>query len=411
MFYFYQAKMFPINKSYFKKRIKLLIFLLSKWAAIIILTGLLAGLSSALFLWLLTVVSAYRETHFWIIVFLPLAGMGIGLLYWYKGAGVEEGNNLLIQTINQPEKIIPFKMAPLVFAGTIITHLFGGSAGREGAALQMSASMSDQLSGIFKLTAEDRKILITAAVAAGFGAVFGTPLAGVVFAIEFSLKGKINYRAFVPAIAAAFLADWVTRFCGISHTYYYIGALPALHFLSVFYSIIAGLAFGITSWLFVKLLHHSTIFFKTSFTFSPLQAFAGGCLVIIAVFVAGSTTYIGLGIATILQSFQMQMPWYYFLLKILFTVITLGAGFKGGEATPLFFIGALAGNSLSYFLPLPVALLAGMGFVSVFAGATRTPIACIIMAMEMFGSNCGFYVAIACVAARLICGRQTIYKS
>lgn len=185
--------------------------------------------------------------------------------------------------------------------------------------------------------------------------------------------------------------------------------IPQLDFFPVLYSIIAGITFGLCAASFSKIIHWTGSQFRKRIAFPPLRPFVGGIIVALAVVAIGSTKYIGLGIPTIVQSFEMQLPPYDFALKMAFTIITLAAGFKGGEVTPLFFIGAALGSALSLIIPLPVGLLAAMGFVAVFAGATNTPLACILMGIELFGSDCGVYVAIACVVAYLFSGHNSIY--
>ena len=380
-----------------------------KWTGISLVIGSLIGSVSAGFLKSLTWATDYREAHLWLIAFLPVSGFLIGLLYHYYGKEVESGNNLLIDTIHQPKQTIPFRMAPFVYVGTIATHFFGGSAGREGTALQMAGAIADQFSKPFRLSAADRKIIMIAAVAGGFGSVFGTPLAGAIFALEFFLIGRIRYNALFPALMTAVIANLVTNLWQIPHTHYHITIIPTPSFFNISYAILAGLLFGVCAATFSKLMKKSSAFFKSKISFPPLRPLVGGILVVVIVWAIGTSKFIGLGIPTIVNAFDQQLPASDFALKLILTVITLSAGFKGGEVTPLFFIGATLGNALGLFIPLPTGLLAGMGFVAVFAGATNTPIACSVMAIELFGVECGVFVAIACVASYLVSGHTSIY--
>ncbi|AUC20969.1 chloride channel protein [Polaribacter sejongensis] len=387
------------------------VFLL-KWTFICLLIGALTGSTSAVFLWTLEWATNYREANQWIIWLLPMAGFVIGLSYHYYGESVVKGNNLLLEEFHNPKKVIPFKMAPLVFIGTILTHLFGGSAGREGTAVQVGGAIADQFTKIFKLNNLDRKIILIAGISAGFASVFGTPLAGAIFALEVMVIGRIKFDAIIPSFLAAVFA---TYFCDVwqisHHTHYTISTITALTPASILWALLAGIIFGLASMLFSKSTHFWGVLFKKQVKYAPLRPVIGGIVIAVIVYLMGTTKYIGLGVPTIVDAFNIDLNSYDFILKILFTSFTLGAGFKGGEVTPLFYIGATLGNALVWFIPLPMGLLAGMGFVAVFAGATNTPIACTIMGIELFGIESGVFIALACITSYLFSGHTGIYTA
>tara|TARA_R110002051_G_scaffold139763_1_gene212451 strand:- start:10433 stop:11737 length:1305 start_codon:yes stop_codon:yes gene_type:complete len=384
---------------------------LFKWILICAIVGFASGSISAFFLFSLEWATNWRESHLWIIALLPVGGFIIGLSYHLYGNSVVKGNNLLLEEFHSPKKIIPFRMAPLVLFGTIVTHFFGGSAGREGTAVQIGGAVADRLTKLFKLSKRDRRIVLIAGISAGFASVFGTPLAGGIFALEVLILGRIRLDAIIPSFMAAVFANYFCEIWGITHTHYYINSVAEMNPINLLWALLAGIIFGLVAMLFSKSTHFWSNLFSKYIKYPPLRPVIGGVILAIAIYCIGTTKYIGLGIPTIVNAFNIDLNSYDFLVKILFTSFTLGAGFKGGEVTPLFYIGATLGNVLIWFIPLPMSLLAGMGFVAVFAGATNTPIACTIMGIELFGIESGVFIALACSTAYLFSGHSGVYSS
>jgi H+/Cl- antiporter ClcA len=333
---------------------------------------------------------------------------------------------------------VPSRMAPLVLIGTLITHLFGGSAGREGTAVQMGGSLAGTWARWLRLNEEDTRILLMSGVAAGFGAVFGTPLAGAIFAIEVLAIGRLSYQALIPCLIASIIGDEVESAWGIGHTHFAIVMGDPLSAVSTTTSLdwllsgkvaIAAVFFGLASVLFAELTHALNWTFNRWIAIAWLRPAVGGCIVILLVWLLGDRDYLGLGVAanpndpaavTIQSSFQAGgAGWLSWWWKLLFTAVTVSCGFKGGEVTPLFFIGAALGNVLGQLLGAPVDLMAGLGFVAVFAGATNAPLACTIMALELFAPGNGsllssgfvVYAAIACFLSYFLSGHSSIYHA
>ena len=383
---------------------------LSKWLLLIALIGIIIGSISAFFLEALDFVTSQRDGQMYWVYALPLGGLIIGYSYFYLDKGIKGGNNHLIKEMVLPKKRIHWKMTPLVLFGTLATHLFGGSAGREGTAVQMGGATADQFSGIINNDQKTRKTIIRMGVAAGFASVFGTPLAGILFTFELARDKKVDFKSVIPIVLVSYIADYTCTFWGVGHTTYEISQLPE-HTLSNFlWVVLAALLFGLSALFFNYLKKGFIALFDYSVKFAPLKPFIGGVVILIAVLVIDSTKFLGLGIPTIEAAFHTQETIYTALIKIVFTAFTLGAGFKGGEATPLFFIGATLGSALILFIPLPISFLAGLGFIAVFAGSTNTPLACIAMGVELFGIAALPYYIIVCIIAFLITGNTSVYS-
>ena len=393
---------------------------------VILVTAITIGSVIAFFLWLLNIAIYYRFAHPRLLFLLPVAGVVIHYLYKLYGKSAERGNNLIIDEIHEPGAGVPKRMAPLILTTTIITHLFGGSAGREGTAVQIGGSMAHYFSGLFKLNREEKKTLLMAGVAAGFGAVFGTPLTGAIFALEVVTIGRINYMALLPCLVAGFTADATVSAWGIHHTAYHINVVKtAIHnssylpfdLLLVSKVIIASAIFGAISMLFAKATHAvkntAAKIIKTEW----LIPVTGGLIIIALTMIIGKPDYLSLGVdaehagaVTIVSAFNNGgadiLSW---LWKLIYTAITLGTGFKGGEVTPLFYIGATLGNTIAQLLNAPISLFAAIGFIAVFAGATNTPIACTMLGVELFGGEHALLFAVACFTAYLFSGSNGIY--
>jgi len=385
---------------------------LGQWLGLGTLVGLICGAASAAFLWLLDRATEFRSGHDLIVYALPVAGLGLGWIVDRFGQATKAGNNLVIDTIHDDGPEIPLRMAPVVLVGTVLTHLFGGSAGREGTAVQMGASLTDWVSHRLHLARPVRRQLLAAGVAGGFGSVFGTPVAGAVFGLEFVVRGRLEYHALVPALVASVVGDLTTRSLGIVHTPYptlpQVPLTPRL-FLEwlAFAAAIAGVAIA-----FIELTHAVKKQGERHVPWLPARMFLGGLAVVALWRLVGTSDYLGLGVPVIERAFEdPHLPGEAFALKLVFTAITLGAGFPGGEVTPLFFIGATLGNVLARIMGIPLTLGAAVGLAALFAAAANTPLALSIMAVELFGANVLPHVLIVCVVAYLLSGHASIYPA
>jgi H+/Cl- antiporter ClcA len=385
---------------------------LLQWSWLGAVVGVACGVASAVFLLILDRATQWRIHHEAIVYSLPIAGLAVGAVYERWGKSIQGGNNLVIDTIHEEKGQIPLRMAPMVLVGTVLTHFFGGSAGREGTAVQMGASLADAVAHRFVVGPELRRHLIAAGVAGGFGSVFGTPIAGTIFGLEVVRLGGFDYDALVPALVASIVGDFVTRHLGVVHAAYPPAPIVELTPAVLGKLALIGLAMALASMAFVELTHRLKRVFAARVARLPLRMAVGGALVVALWKLFGTSDYLGLGVPMILRAFaDPKLPAYAFAAKILFTSVTLASGFLGGEVTPLFFVGATLGSALARALGLPIPLGAGVGLAAVFGASANTPLALSIMAVELLGAAIFPHVVIVCVIAYLLSGHRSIYPS
>lgn len=376
--------------------------------------GLLAGTASALFMWLLERAIRLRAEHLWLVALLPVFGILSAWLYHRWGQGAEGGGALILDEVLEFQGRVPTRMAPLVLMGTLLTHLGGGSAGREGTAVQMGASLARTLGKLpwpwLHLTRSRQRLLLMAGVSAGFGSLFGTPVAGALFGLEVIAIGKIHYEGLLICTMASFVGDGVARWLGAPHVHFHPAALamsPSLGVKLVLFAIPVALVAG----SFSEFTHRLAAWTRRVLGNPYLRAGLGGCVVVLLALLFRTTDYLNLGTVWLPRVFEggAGVPGWAFAVKFLFTVVTLGFGFKGGEVTPLFVIGALLGTALAPVFGLPVPFIAAVGFIALFAAASNTPIASTLMGIELFGGGFAGPLVITCFMAYILVGHRGIY--
>ena len=383
-----------------------------EWTGLGALVGVSAGIASAVFLHLLDHATKLREEHETLVYALPVAGLVIGALYERWGGPIKGGNNLVLDTLHEERTQLPLRMTPMVLLGTVLTHVFGGSAGREGTAVQMGASLADAIAHRFRVRPELRKQLIAAGMAGGFASVFGTPVAGTIFGLEVMAIGIIEYEALLPALVASLVGNFVTLRLGVVHTPYPQIAHVDFTVLVLGKLCVIGVVMALATIAFVELTHALKHTLEKRFSRLPLRMFVGGAAVVVMWKLIGTSDYLGLGVPMIVRSFtDPNLPWFAFAAKLVFTAVTLGAGFIGGEVTPLFFVGATLGSVCARLLGLPIELGAAIGLAAVFGAAANTPIALSIMVVELVGGAALPHVVVVTVLAYILTGNRSIYPS
>lgn len=379
-----------------------------KWGIFSTITGLVVGGFSTLFAECLHFVTDFRTEHTWMILFLPLAGVFIVFLYHIFKYKNDKGTNMVLSTIHA-ETELPLKMAPLIFISTIITHLFGGSAGREGAALQLGGSIGNQLGRWFRFDEKDRRIVVMCGMSAAFSAMFGTPMAAVVFAMEVVSVGVMYYAALVPCVFASLVATKVARHMGIGPDTFDIKKLQEFLFIPTVKVMILAVCCAGLSVIFCIVLHSLGDFYREKFKNPYIRVIVSSLIIIVLTIALQTTDYMGAGVPVIERAICGEVVPLAFFWKIIFTALTLEAGFKGGEIVPSFYVGATFGCLFGQIVGLSPSLCAALGMVSVFCGVTNCPITSLLIAFEIFGYHAIPYFMIAISVSYLMSGYYGLY--
>lgn len=381
-----------------------------KWAICAVIVGVVGGIIGSIFYKCVAKVTEYRMDHFGVLFLLPLGGVIIIAMYRLAGMPEDRGTNIIIGSIRSAEKI-PFKMAPLIFISTVITHLFGGSAGREGAALQMGGSLGSSLGRLIRLDEKDCRILTMCGMSAVFAAVFGTPLTATLFSMEVISVGVVYYTAFLPCVISALIGYQISKGFGIVPTHFVLKSVPDLSVISTIQVILLSALCAVISILFCITMHTVANLFKINIKNQYIRVVVGGILVILFTLALGTTDYNGAGTDIIGKAMGGEARPEAFLIKIILTAITLGAGFKGGEIVPTFFIGATFGNVMGSLLGMNSGFAAAVGMIALFCAVVNCPMASILLSVELFGSEGMLLFGITCAVSYMLSGYYGLYSS
>lgn len=394
--------------EHIEKSVRLNFYTFIKWILFAVPTGMIVGCAGSLFHHAIEWGTQARGSHPWMIFLLPVAGLIIVASYHLIDMSDDRGTEFVIASVREGVPL-RFRTAPLIFFGTVLTHLAGGSAGREGAALQLGGCISGSMGRVLSVDAKDERIITMCGMSAGFSALFGTPLAAAVFAMEMPSIGVMYYASLVPCILSSVIANLVSSFFGVHSTAFTLEYIPAFSALSVFQVMVLGVLFGILANLFCRCMHLSGhLYQKVSNPY--LRVVLGGVLVIIFTLAEGSGSYNGAGMEVITQAIEgSALPWA-FVLKLLFTALTLGAGFKGGEIVPCFFVGATFGCTVAPLLGMDAGFGAALGIVAVFCGVTNSPMTSILLGFELFGGQDLILFALCIAVSYLLSGYSGLYS-
>ena len=381
-----------------------------KWIIIAAVVGAFVGIVGVFFHICVEKATEIRVEMPWLIWLLPIGGAAIVFLYKKTGMEKDRGTNLILDAVRSNEPL-NIKTAPLIFVSTVITHLFGGSSGREGAALQIGGSIASYVGTHIKLDEKDQRIITMCGMAAGFSALFGTPVAAVVFAMEVVSVGVMYYSAIVPCIIASAVGAYIASLFDIAPTSFsVIGSIPTIELLTIFKVIVLAVLCAAVSMLFCLTLKKTHKLYD-KIPNKTVAAIVGGLAVAILTFIIGTTDYNGAGMDVIGRAVAGEAEYEAFILKIIFTALTLGAGFKGGEIVPTLFVGATFGNVAGKLLGLGGSLGAGLGMAALFCGVTNCPLTSLILSIELFGTEGLIYYAVACAVSYKLSGYYGLYSA
>lgn len=381
-----------------------------KWILMALITGGVVGGVGSLFYYTLSWATQFRQDHSWTLFLLPVAGLLIIFLYRVSNTPEPKGTNLVIEAV-RTDTHIPAKMAPLIFVSTALTHLFGGSAGREGAALQLGGSLGNLLGRVFHTDEMYKNIMIMCGMSAAFSALFGTPVAATVFAMEMESVGVMYYAALVPCALSAVVAFLIAEQLKIPPEGFHLEEIPPITLGVVFQVMLLAVLCALVSILFCFCLHQGGKLMSKSFPNQYLRAFIGGLAVIVLTFLCGSRDYLGAGMDVIHRAMEGQVVPAAFLLKILFTAVTLGSGFKGGEIVPTFFVGATFGCLAGQWIGLSPSFCAALGLVAMFCAVTNCPITALLISFELFGFAAPPLFLLALAVSYMLSGYYSLYSA
>ena len=380
-----------------------------KWVVFAIFSGVFVGFVATAFFFCMEFVTKTRILHPWLIFFLPVGGVVIVGLYRLLHDEKDTGTNLVLTAIHSGDEI-PLKMAPLIFISTLITHLFGGSAGREGAALQLGGSIGSSLGKLFHFDEKDQHIMIMSGMSAALSALFGTPMAAAIFSMEVVSVGIMHYSALVPCVVSALVANGIALYFGVSYEVFLLTDVPVFSPASAATLCALAILCAAVSILFCVMLHQSVHLYKKFLKNLYLRALAGGAIIIVLTLLVGNQRYNGTGVSTIAACMDGDVRPEAFFLKMLFTALTLGAGFKGGEIVPTFFIGASFGCLFGNLIGFAPQMCTAIGMTSVFCGVTNCPISSLLISFELFGYEGMPFFLLAIAFSYMLSGYFGLYS-